>query len=271
MKNRIAQRIALLGLLLTWGCIASTESEPADSLETEEAMFDDLEEQESSLVVGKLTRCGGPLALSCSTNEICVVPSATGTCPSPNAFGKCQARSTTFCPQVFDPVCGCDGKTYSNACSASAAGVSVKNDGACGPQAPFCGGFAGLLCPGEGECVDADDDCDPSAGGADCSGVCECNDPHTCPAGGRFDTNPAVCACVRDAALCPNNPCAVTSCAAGTLCVERNCKAYCEPIRGPIRPIGPIGPIEPPIGGCGPCPRGDVCTDVCFPGPIETQ
>ena len=51
-----------------------------------------------------------------------------------------------------------------------------------GPK--MCGGFAGFPCP-EGErcvddpsddcfvCEDIDDDCDPAAGGADCSGICE--------------------------------------------------------------------------------------------------
>jgi len=44
--------------------------------------------------------------------------------------GKCAAKPQA-CPFIFKPVCGCDGKQYSNECLASANGMSVACDGKC--------------------------------------------------------------------------------------------------------------------------------------------
>ena len=147
----------------------------------------------------KLRRlCDGKLELACPKAQYCSAI-RPGHCPGARTFGVC-ASQPELCSDLFAPVCGCDGETYSNSCFAAAAGVAVEHSGACAAQGPMCGGIAGIPCPGFGRCVDdPSDSCDPSAGGADCSGICSCIDTVACKVGTHFDGDPKVCTCVPDA------------------------------------------------------------------------
>jgi hypothetical protein len=73
--------------------------------------------------------CGGLLGAGCNTGEYCSYK-PEDICGAADAMGTCTKKAEV-CLAVVMPVCGCDDKTYSNACMASNAGVSVVHNGAC--------------------------------------------------------------------------------------------------------------------------------------------
>lgn len=63
--------------------------------------------------------------LDCGTDGYCF--RATGDC---DGDGTCADRPSP-CLADYDPVCGCDDRTYSNGCVANSSGVSIRHQGAC--------------------------------------------------------------------------------------------------------------------------------------------
>jgi Kazal-type serine protease inhibitor domain len=86
--------------------------------------------------------CGGIAGIQCPAKHYCAyAPEAQ--CGAADMSGTC-APIPEACTLQLDEVCGCDDKTYGNACQAAAAGVSVVMKGPCAKPATIAeGGLCG--------------------------------------------------------------------------------------------------------------------------------
>ncbi len=150
---------------------------------------------------GEVKECGGAPGIECDQGEFCKLE--PGSCEDANAIGEC-IFSGGGCPEIFQPVCGCDGETYSNDCFAYAAGVNIEHEDECAGEGKECGDALGIECdegefcklePGSCEDADAIGECIFSGGGCDdnlepvcgCDGITYPNDCFAYAAGVNID------------------------------------------------------------------------------------
>ena len=204
--------------------------------------------------------CGGFLGLVCDVDQYCDYPDDSF-CGAADQLGVCRQRPEV-CTMDVDPVCGCDGETWSNACVANSAGVDVAHDGPC--MVDDCAALGG-------ECLS--DPMDPTFGA-------------NCEALGRETLN-AECPFFNQACCGPvEEPTCDPACEDDEICVPGVCYHWCQADDPNCCEPDQCVPVCPPVmcmlycengfkrdeNGCEICECEEGCADIggqCLSSPFD--
>jgi hypothetical protein len=82
----------------------------------------------AAAAAGPGRQCSGIAGIPCDEGLWCDLQ--PGICKGADIAGQC-VRVSNSCPEIFMPVCGCNGATYGNDCERRAARVQKAHDGHC--------------------------------------------------------------------------------------------------------------------------------------------
>lgn len=114
-------------------------------------------------------------SVQCASNSDCDVASYCKKSSCFHELGQCT-KKPTLCPKIYQPVCGCNKKTYDNDCFAALDGQNILRNDECN------------ACFNNSEC-DEDSFCEKNGCGLDLKGTCS-KKPTFCPT-----TEDYVCGC----------------------------------------------------------------------------
>jgi len=185
-----------------------------------------------------MAACGdaGRIEEACRSNADCLETQlcATGICEG--GLGVCVERPT-MCESGGEQACGCDGRTYENACFASLDGTRLAQLGACRcttnadcPSDQFCE-LSGS-CSNEGTCQPRPDMCEPlDEPVCGCDGESYDNSCLAAQAGTRVSAE-GTCDCDDDSDCATNEYCDAQTCDGPGGCLEQ--PSMCPPDEDPV-------------------------------------
>lgn len=236
--------VALVAAALAAGCGGSTINLFPDVTPSEDARDDAATPPDATFDGGG--RCASNA--DCRADQFCA---GTG-CGTP---GVCQTRPDA-CAELYSPVCGCDGRTYGNACSAASVGVRVASRGVCAAvDAGVRACVRSSECGTRENCVYPDTAC-ARAGTCQPTIMCFRAEPFCACTGETF------WGCVPDRPTrsrgeCPSAPdagvsrCAAVLCGPGTTCCEATGACYDTRCLGCCPTTPPPPPVDAGVPGCG--------------------